>query len=56
MTSASAAKWSKAEAELPADLRPVLKVLKEDYEKASRIHEPQWTGGPNAKYSQNLFA
>ena len=31
-----------------AELRPVLMLLKADFEAASKIHIPNWKGGPNA--------
>jgi len=48
MTTASEEKWAKAQSAMTADLRPILKLLKADYEAASRIHLPNWKGGPNA--------
>ena len=48
MTTASNEKWAKAEAAMTAELRPILQLLKADYEAASKIHVPKWTGGPNA--------
>ena len=48
MTTASKEKWAKAEGAMMAELRPVLMLLKADYEAASKIHIPNWKGGPNA--------
>src|SRR5277367_6338408 len=48
MTTASKEKWAKAEGAMMAELRPVLKLLKADYQAASNIHIPNWKGGPNA--------
>lgn len=47
MTTLSNEKWTKAESEMPTEMRPVLKLLKQDYETASKIHVPTWRGGPN---------
>jgi hypothetical protein len=33
--------------ELSTELETTLKQLKENYEAASRIHVPNWKGGPN---------
>jgi len=47
MSTASNDKWAKAEASMTAELLPILKLLKADYQAASNIHIPNWKGGPN---------
>ncbi len=55
MTTASDTKWAKAEALLPAELRPILKELRQDYQAASKIHVPNFTGGPSAGILSELI-
>jgi hypothetical protein len=49
MSTASNDKWAKAEAGMTAELLPILKLLKADYQAASNIHIPNWKGGPDAR-------
>jgi hypothetical protein len=41
MSTASNDKWAKAEASITAELLPILKLLKADYQAASNIHIPR---------------
>jgi hypothetical protein len=54
MSTASNDKWAKAEAGMTAELLPILKLLKADYQAASNIHIPNWKGGPNARILAEL--
>jgi hypothetical protein len=54
MSTASNDKWAKAEADMTAELLPILKLLKADYQAASNIHIPNWKGGPNARILAEL--
>jgi hypothetical protein len=47
MTSKAGAKWTEAEASLPAELRPLLQELRADYVALVRSYVPKWRGGPN---------
>ena len=40
-------KWTIAASELEPDLRQMLLQFKQDYEAASKIHVPNYKGGPN---------
>jgi hypothetical protein len=54
MSTGSNDKWAKAEAGMTAELLPILKLLKADYQAASNIHIPSWKGGPNARILAEL--
>jgi hypothetical protein len=54
MSTASNDKWAKAEAGMTAELLPILKLLKADYQAASNIHIPNWKGGPDARFLAEL--
>ena len=56
MTTASKEKWAKAEGAMMAELRPVLMLLKADYEAASKIHIPNWKGAPMPEFWRNSSA
>jgi hypothetical protein len=55
MTVKADKKWTDAEGTLPADSRPLLRRLREDYMAAARLHVPGYTGGPSAKILAELI-
>ena len=55
MSAASDEKWSKAKADLEPELRTTLDDLRRDYVEASRIHVPNYRGGPNAGILSELI-
>jgi len=50
------ARWARAEASLPVELRPLLRQFSADYRKASEVHVPNYKGGgPSAEILADLI-
>jgi hypothetical protein len=48
MSTASDSKWAKAAADFTPEQRRLLDELRQDYLEATRLHVPNYHGGPNA--------